>query len=106
MSRVSTSKLLAGLQRLFFISFTISSKKCSYHLLCNAEKLKLWRLIHCSFLSFPELQVVEGEETVVVEGEEMVEVGEMAVMEEAKEGVEVSSHLMSTFTTTTQTPQD
>ena len=50
--------------------------------------------------------MVEEEETVVVEGEEMVEVGEMAVMEEAEEGMEVSSHFMSTFTTTTQTPQD
>ena len=48
--------------------------------------------------------MVGEEETVVVE-EEMVEVGEMAVGEEAEEGVEVSSHFMSTFTTTTQTPQ-
>ena len=58
-------------------------------------------MIHCSFLSFPELQVVGEEETVVVE-EEMVEVGEMEVMEEAEEGVGVSSHFMSTFTTQTR----
>ena len=46
--------------------------------------------------------MVEEEETVVVEGEEMVEVGEMEVMEEAEEEVGVSSHFMSTFTTQTR----
>ena len=50
--------------------------------------------------------MVGEEETVVVE-EEMVEAGEMAVgemevMEEAEEGVGVSSHFMSTFTTQTR----